>query len=105
MDRNFVQARFGSEIDFGACYVGRNLNLIVLRGYAPLDRLAVVSAADVSDQEDNPEGTQRELNREHARECMAYAIEADSLPAEQSPRFFPEILLHVRDTGVLELYN
>lgn len=26
------------------------------------------------------------------------------MPAEESPRFFPEILLNARDTNVIELY-
>ncbi len=105
MDREFVQNHFGDQIDFGACYIGKNLNLQVLRGYARIDRLACVSAPDVFNQVDNPNGTQRLLNEAHARDCRTYAIEAEGMPPEESPRFFPEILLNARDTNVVELYN
>jgi DGQHR domain-containing protein len=105
VDREFVQSRFGEHIDFGACYIGKNLNLQVLRGYARLDKLACVSAPDTFDQVDNPNGTQRMLNETHARECRTYAVDAQGLPPEESPRFFPEILLNARDIGVIELYN
>jgi DGQHR domain-containing protein len=105
VDREFIQSRFGDHIDFGACYIGKNLNLQVLRGYARLDKLATVSAPDTYDQIDNPNGTQRMLNEVHARECRTYAVDAQGLPPEESPRFFPEILLNARDTNVIELYN
>jgi DGQHR domain-containing protein len=105
VEREFVKNRFGETLDFGACFVGKNLNLQVLRGYAALDRLASVSAPDIFDQEDNPSGTQRNLSIEHARECKDYAINADAAAPEEEPRFFPEILLNVRDLNVVELYN
>jgi DGQHR domain-containing protein len=105
VDREFVQQRFGPQIDFGACFVGKNLNLQVLRGYAHLDRLAVVSAPDVYDMEENPNGTQRVLDTAHARACRDYAVTSDAVAAEEEPRFFAEILLNVRDLNVVELYN
>jgi DGQHR domain-containing protein len=105
VDPDFIFRRFGDHIDFGACYVGQNLNLRVLRGFGQLDSLAFISAPDVFDQVDNPLGTQRALSPEHARDCREYALEATGLPAEESPRFFPDILLNVRDTNVVELYN
>src|SRR5256885_1395385 len=106
MDGEFVRNHFGGDnIDFGACFVGKNLNLQALRGYARLDALACISAPDVFDQVDNPTGTQRALSEEHARDCRTYAQEAEGLPPEDSPRFFPEILLNVRDSNVIELYN
>jgi hypothetical protein len=105
LDRDFVEGRFGNQIDFGACYIGKNLNLQVLRGYAHLDQLACVSGPDVFDQVDNVTGTQRALNEPHARDCREYAVDAEGMPAEESPRFFPEILLNARDTNVVELYN
>lgn len=105
MDRDWVEQRFGKQIDFGACSLGTNLNLLVLRGFAHLDKLACVSAPDVYDMQGNPTGTQRPLDMSHARACRDYAIGADAVPAEQDPRFFPEILLNARDLSVIELYN
>jgi hypothetical protein len=105
VDHEFVRNRFGEVLDFGACFVGKNLNVHVLRGFQRLDALACVSAPDVFDQEDNPEGTQRALSEVHARDCREYALAADGLPPEESPRFFPEILLNARDSHIVELYN
>lgn len=105
MDRKFVQEKFGNVIDFGACFVGENLNVRVLRGFARLDQLACVSAPDIYDQVENPTGTQRALSKQHARDCAAYAEGALEVLAEQEPRFFPEILLNVRDLNAIELYN
>src|ERR1700733_3605539 len=105
MDFSFVQSKFGDTADLGGCSIGRNLNLLALRGYAQLGALSIISAPDVYDQVDNPTGTQRELKEKHARECLAYALDADALPAEEYPRFFPEILLNVRDTNIIELYD
>ena len=103
--RDFIRQQFGDQLDFGACYVGKNLNLQVLRGYGRLDALSCISAPDVFDQIDNDTGTQRSLNEAHARECKDYAIGADAMPPEESPRFFPELLFNARDTNVIELYN
>ena len=69
--------RHGDEIDLGRCLVGKNLNLLALRGFATLDVLAELSAPDVYDQVDNPTGTQRDLKAKHAEECFDYAIESD----------------------------
>jgi DGQHR domain-containing protein len=105
LDRKFVVSHFGEQIDLGACFVGKNLNLQVLRGFARLDQLAAISAPDVFDQQDNPTGTQRALNEVHARECRDYSMGADAAAPEESPRFFPEILLNARDSAVVDLYN
>lgn len=104
MDRDFVDKQFGEVIDFGLCAVGTNLNVITLRGYARLDQLAAVSAPDVFDQVENPEGTQRNLNKKHADECLTYAEGAVDLPPEDEPRIFPEILLNARDANPVEIY-
>lgn len=94
---------FGRELELGPCLVSQNLNLLVVRGSAPLHVLAAVSAPDVYDSVLNPTGTQRELNREHARECHAYALGAASLSPEEDPRAFPEVILNVRDRQVVEV--
>jgi DGQHR domain-containing protein len=101
---DFVQKHYGDHIDLGPCVLGRNLNLLTARGHASLDQLALISSPDVYDQIDNKTGTQRDLNKPHARACYEYALGYD-VPPEEYPRFFPEILLNARDTGCLELYN
>lgn len=105
MNKEFVKSRYGKLIDLGECAIGRNLNLVVLRGFAPLDRLAVISDADVYDQVDNPMGTQRNIKKDHARECLAYALDSIEADRTEDPHFFPEILLNARDSNVIELYD
>jgi DGQHR domain-containing protein len=97
--------RHGEVIDLGACLVGKNLNLLVLRGFAPLDVLAEISAPDVYDQVDNKTGTQRDLKPKHAEECFDYAIESLASAPEDDPHAFPEIILNARDTAVIEVFN
>jgi DGQHR domain-containing protein len=105
VERADAIARFGRELNLGVCQVGTNLNLQVIRGFARLDQLAIISAPDIYDQVTNPTGTQRLLNKEHAEACMVYASEADAAPAEEKPHFFPEILLNVRTMNVVGLTN
>jgi DGQHR domain-containing protein len=105
VDRDFVRERYGDVIDFGPCLVGETLNLLCLRGFGRLDELASISAPDVYDMVDNPNGTQRALKRKHAAECVEYAMESQALPPEEDPRFFPEILLNARDANIIEIYN
>lgn len=102
--RDFLENRFGSTIDLGTCVVGRNLNLLMVRGYADLDVLAAVSAPDVYDQKLNPTGTQRALKPRHAKECFAYAMNSLEVVPEEEPHAFPELLFNVRDMTLVELY-
>lgn len=101
----FVRARYGDTIDLGACLVGKNLNLLTVRGFGRLDQLAVVSAPDVYDMIDNPTGTQRALKMEHARDCFDYALKSQEWPAEERPFAFPEVILNARDNNVIEIYD
>lgn len=105
MNAKFVTKNFGDVIDLGTCLVGKNLNVSTVRGYAKLHHLAVISDADVYDMVDNPLGTQRDIKKPHARECLEYARKALDDAPESYPRFFPEILLNVRDTNVVEIYD
>lgn len=109
MDRSdfsqFVRARYGDVIDFGGCLLGKNLNLLTLRGFGRLDCLAVVSAPDVYDMVDNPTGTQRALDRNHARDCFGYAMESENFQPEEKPYAFPEVILNARDASAIEIYN
>lgn len=105
MNHEFVEKLYSDRIDLGVCLVGPDLNVLMLRGYAPLDKLAVVSDADVYDQTTNPQGTQRNLKKDHARDCLKYALDAMQTDAGEEPMLFPEILLNARDVTVLELYD
>jgi DGQHR domain-containing protein len=104
-ESDFLMNRYGAVVDFGPCVVGKNLNVLSVRGYGRLDQLACVSDADVYDQVDNPTGTQRALNKKHAQECFEYAEAAAVQSAEQGPKAFPEILLNVRDPESIEVYD
>ncbi len=74
---------------------GSVLGIPVYRGFARLSDLARISQPDVYDQERNPTGTQRDLNRKHARDAYGYV-------KTRSLAFFPEIVLHARDESVVE---
>lgn len=105
MDTDFVRNRYGNVLDLGACSLGHNLNLVTCRGYASLDKLSVVSSPDVYDQVNNPNGTQRDLNPKHAKDCLDYALDSVDLAPEESPRYFPEVILNARDASVVEIYD
>lgn len=102
---NRLFERHSEYIDLGPCVVGQNLNLATLRGFSTLDVLAEISAPDIFDQVDNPTGTQRDLKSKHAQECFSYAMDSIALAPEESPRYFPEIILNARDASVIEIYN
>lgn len=104
-ESDFVIKRFGEVLDLGICLVGKNLNLIEFRGFATLDALACASAPDVYDMIKNPQGTQRDLKPKHAEDCFGYAIESAAQEPTEHPCAFPEVLINVRDTNVVELYN
>ena len=100
-----LKSKYGRHIDLGNVVVGRNLNLWVLRGFAPMDLLSEISSADVYDEYKNPQGTQRDLTKSHSQDALDYAVESDLLSAEVDPRAFPEVILNARDTGVIELFS
>lgn len=98
-----LSEKFGAEIKISNVVVGRNLNVAVIRGFAPLDVLAYVSAPDVYNQLTNQLGTQRDPNQKHATDVLAYALSAVDLAPEDNPRAFPEIILNARDVNVVAL--
>jgi DGQHR domain-containing protein len=102
---NQLEKHYGPYIDFGVCLVGRNLNLLVIRGYARLDKLAAVSAPDIYDEYKNPLGTQRDLDKKHAAACYEYAKDAFDEDPMTDPKSFPEIILNIRQPEVVELYE
>lgn len=78
----------------------RNLDTVCYRGSAPLAHLALLSQADVFDQETNREGLQRDLSPKHASEAFEY-VKRDAVA--DRPRAFPEVVLNVRNKGVIEM--
>ncbi|MGA8474713.1 MAG: DNA sulfur modification protein DndB [Candidatus Cybelea sp.] len=101
----WIRARYGDVIDFGPVVAGKNLNLFSIRGFARLDRLAIISAPDVFDMVRNPTGTQRDLKPKHAKECFDYAADSLELDPLDEPRAFPEVILNARDGDVVEIYD
>lgn len=77
-----------------------NLDTICYRGSAPLAHLAAISQTDVFDQVTNPDGLQRDLSPKHAAEAYDYARRE---PDRDFPRAFPEVVLNVRDKGVVNV--
>lgn len=96
---------YGMSIDLGLCAVGSNLNLISVRGFAKIDQLASISGPDVFDQEENPTGTQRALNRNHSQDAVDYAMGSLTADPQNDARAFPEVILNVRDISVVETYS
>ena len=104
MEQQYVD-RLGSELVIQDVSIGTNLNVQVLRGYASLDKLALISSPDVFNQVTNPEGTQRDANEAHAREVLNYALGALDAEPSIEPRAFPEIILNVRDRNVVSIVD
>lgn len=69
------------------------LGVDVLRGYARLCDLSLISKADVYDAKSNPTGTQRDLSPKHAREAYLYIRQEDKA-------YWPEIFLCARRSEV-----
>lgn len=100
-----VRDRFGQHITLENCIVGQNLNLISIRGYAPLHVLAGISGPDVFDQVTNPQGTQRDLSVKRSKEALAYAMDSLQESPDTTPRAFTEVILNVRDKSVVSIFD
>ena len=83
------------------CFKGFSLNTVVFRGFTKASDLAKISEPDVFDQGHNPDGTQRDLKYWHARQAHAYG--SGAIERETKQRIWPEVLLNVRDTKVVEV--
>jgi DGQHR domain-containing protein len=79
---------------------GTNLNTTVFRGFASIKDIAHISAPDTFKQDSNPDGLQRDLSEPHSREGYLYADGAQKVP--DYPRLWPEVILNVRDTSVID---
>jgi DGQHR domain-containing protein len=73
---------------------GDVLGITTYRGLARLADIARMSAADVFDQRDNPTGTQRDLNINHARQAYEYV-------STSKLAFWPEVVLCCRAAQTL----
>ena len=80
---------------------GTNLNTTVYRGFASIKDIATISAPDTYNQDSNPDGLQRNLDEIHSREGYLYADGAQKVP--DYPRLWPEVILNVRDSSVIEI--
>ncbi len=69
------------------------LGIDVVRGYARLCDLALMSRADIYDAKMNPTGTQRDLSPKHARDAYEY-VKSEEIA------FWPEVFLALRDPRV-----
>jgi len=90
---------------FSPAVVGQSLSLWVLRGSAELDKLAAVAFADVANDITNPNAPQRLADTTHAKEALNYALGMGEDLIDNTVRFFPEVILNVRDTSVLRVLN
>src|SRR4030042_1111495 len=79
---------------------GTNLNTPVYRGFASIKDIATISAPDTFKQDSNPDGLQRDLSESHSRDGYLYADGAQKVP--EYPRLWPEVILNVRDTSVID---
>lgn len=87
------------ELEFTA-FRSDNLDTVCYRGSAPLSHLALVSQADIFDQDKNVVGLQRDLSPSHAAQAYEYV----SRPVNKDrPRAFPEVVLNVRDPDILRI--
>ena len=98
-----IRTKYGKHIPLGKVVLGKNLNLWVIRGFAPMDLLAEISSADVYDEFKNPQGTQRDLTKSHSQDALNYALESENVSSQADPRAFPEIILNARDADLIEL--
>jgi DGQHR domain-containing protein len=83
------------------CIKGLSLKTVVYRGFEKAKALAEISEPDIFDQTENPEGTQRDLKDWHARQAHAYG--AGNISRQTKHRIWPEVLLNVRETSVVDI--
>lgn len=79
---------------------GPSLSVWVARGSIELDKLAAIAIADVANDLDNKTAPQRHPDSKHAKEALEYAIGSIDGEDETLTRFFPEVILNIRDLSV-----
>ena len=92
-----------SKFLFSPAVVGQSLSVWVVRGSAELDKLAVMAFADVANDLTNPNAPQRLADTAHAKAALNYALALSEDVSDSVVRFFPEVILNVRDTSVLRV--
>jgi DGQHR domain-containing protein len=103
---NLVTQLLGQErFSFSPAIIGQSLNVWTLRGYARLDQLALISIADVANDLNNQTAPQRSPDKKHAKEAMDYALGAIEGEDSALTRFFPEVILNVRDLSVINFVD
>jgi len=80
---------------------GRSFDVATYRGYGRLSELASVSAPDTFDINRNPDGYQRDVDKQHAISAYRYASTGEGRLGDL--RLWPEIVLNVRDGSVLSI--
>lgn len=73
----------------------RVLGLDVVRGFARLCDLALISRPDIYDAKSNPSGTQRDLSPKHAKDAYEYV-------QREEISFWPEVFLALRANDYFE---
>jgi DGQHR domain-containing protein len=101
MDNPVTQLLGHDSLTFSPAIIGQSLNVWTMRGYARLDELALISIADVADDLNNQSAPQRSPDKKHATEAMDYALGAMDGEDSALTRFFPEVILNVRDLDVV----
>jgi DGQHR domain-containing protein len=101
MDNPVTQLLGHESLTFSPAIIGQSLNVWTMRGYARLDELALISIADVADDLNNQLAPQRSPDKKHATEAMDYALGAVDGDDSSLTRFFPEVILNVRDLDVV----
>lgn len=94
---------YGEVLEIKNCIIGKNLNLLQIRGFVPLEVAADISSADIYDLEKNEFGTQRDLKPKHAKEASSYALTSLTVDSETDPRSFPEVLFNARVLDAIEV--
>lgn len=92
-----------NKVLFSPAVVGQSLNVWVIRGSAELDKLAAMAFADVANDITNPGAPQRLADAGHAKEAINYALALSEDASDSVVRFFPEVILNVRDISVLRV--
>ncbi|OGW40763.1 MAG: hypothetical protein A2Y97_08265 [Nitrospirae bacterium RBG_13_39_12] len=77
---------------------GQVLGVKVYRGYAKLCDLSKMSKPDIYDRKSNPQGTQRDLSRKHAKAAYEYVKTRDLA-------FWPEVFLSVRNKKAVTYWH
>src|SRR5262249_19782712 len=105
MQREFAKEHAGgATVEFGPCVVGQDIDVVGVRGFAPLELLALISAPDVFDDDANPSGTQRDLKSAHVKASFEYVTQAAG-SAGSDVRAFPELILNVRNMLVVSIVD